>query len=128
MSRVNNSSTFRGWLESTGLDDILVGTCVCLGLGPDELPPAAREQQNQRHHPQVSQPTNKKWVEVNDHIYRLVKESNSNIQHCIWPIRSHYTFVSTNEQFAPNEDDLAMVQRPSTITILYMILGENKLF
>ena len=31
--------------------------------------------------------------------------------------------MSTNEQFAPNEDDLAMVQRPSTITILYMILG-----
>ena len=40
--------------------------------------------------------------------------------HCIWPIRTHYTFVSTNEQFAPNEDDLAMVQRPSTITILYI--------
>ena len=39
--------------------------------------------------------------------------------HCIWPIRTHYTFVSTNKQFAPNEDDLAMVRRPSTITILY---------
>ena len=45
--------------------------------------------------------------------------------HCIWPIRTHYTFVSTNEQFAPNEDSLAMVQRPSTITILYTwSLGE----
>ena len=31
--------------------------------------------------------------------------------------------MSTNEQFAPNEDDLAMVQQPSTITILYMIIG-----
>ena len=28
--------------------------------------------------------------------------------------------MSTNEQFVPNEDDLAMVQRPSTITILYI--------
>ena len=26
------------------------------------------------------------------------------------------------KQFAPNEDDLDMVQRPSTITILYMII------
>ena len=40
--------------------------------------------------------------------------------HCIWPIRTHYTFVSTNQQFAPDEDDLAMVQQPSTITILYI--------
>ena len=30
--------------------------------------------------------------------------------------------MSTNEQFASNEDDLAIVQRPSTITILYMII------
>ena len=45
MARVSNSSTFRGWLESTGLDDILLTTCVCL-FGPEELPPAAtREQQ-----------------------------------------------------------------------------------
>ena len=34
---------------------------------------------------------------TNDHIYRMVKESNSNIQYCIWPIRTHYTFVSTND-------------------------------
>ena len=34
--------------------------------------------------------------------------------------------MSTNEQFAPNEDDLAMVQRPSTITILYMILVNDE--
>jgi len=33
-------------------------------------------------------------VFTNDHIYRMVKESGSNIQHCIWPI---YTFVSTND-------------------------------
>ena len=41
--RVSNSSTFRGWLEATGLDDLMVSTCVCIGLGPDELPPAARD-------------------------------------------------------------------------------------
>ena len=39
--------------------------------------------------------------------------------HCIWPIRTHYTFVSTDEQFAPSEENLAMVQQRSTITILY---------
>ena len=44
--RINNSSTLRGFLESTGLDDLLIGTCVCL-FGPEELPPAAtREQAN----------------------------------------------------------------------------------
>ena len=36
-------------------------------------------------------------VNTNNHIYRMVKESNSNFQHCIWPIRTHYTFVSTND-------------------------------
>ena len=58
-----------------------------------------------------------------DHLYRMVKvqvqQYLTKPNHCIWPIRTHYTFVSTNEQFAPNEDDLAMVQQPSTITILY---------
>ena len=44
---------------------------------------------------------------------------NHTLQVVYGPIRTHYTFVSTNEQFAPYEDDLAMVQRPSTITILY---------
>ena len=39
--------------------------------------------------------------------------------HCIWPIRTHHR-PSTNEQFAPNEDDLTMLQQPSTITILYI--------
>ena len=61
---------------------------------------------------------------VNDHIYRMVKVQVQQYwtkpNYCIWPIRTHYTFVSTNEQFAPNEDDLAMVQKPSTITILYI--------
>ena len=37
------------------------------------------------------------FLRLNDHIYRMVKESNNNIQHCIWPIRTHYTFVSTND-------------------------------
>ena len=36
-------------------------------------------------------------LRLNDHIYRMVKESNSNIQHCIWTIRTHYIFVSTND-------------------------------
>ena len=61
---------------------------------------------------------------LKDHVYRMVKDMVQQYltkpNHCIWPIRTHYTFVSTNEQFAPNEDDLAMVQRPSTITILYI--------
>ena len=64
------------------------------------------------------------WMETKDHIYRMVKEQVQQYltkpNHCIRPIRTHYTFVSTNEQFAPNEDDLAMVQQPSTITILYI--------
>ena len=46
ISRINNSSTVRGFLESTGLDDLMISTCVCL-FGPEELPPAAtREQAN----------------------------------------------------------------------------------
>ena len=61
---------------------------------------------------------------TNDHIYRMVivevQQYLTKPNHCIWPIRTHYTFVSTNEQFAPDEDDLAMVQQPSTITILYI--------
>ena len=73
----------------------------------------------------------KPWLEclilyhsLKDHIYRMVKEQVQQYltkpNHCIWPIRTHYTFVSTNEQFAPNEGDLAMVQQPSTITTLYI--------
>ena len=60
---------------------------------------------------------------IKDHVYRMVivevQQYLTKPNHCIWPIRTHYTFVSTNEQFAPYEADLAMVQRPSTITILY---------
>ena len=37
--------------------------------------------------------------------------------HCIWPIRTHYTFVSTNDYIS-----YSLVQQPSTITILYMII------
>ena len=63
-------------------------------------------------------------VSCKDHVYRIeiveVQQYLTKPNHCIWPIRTHYTFVSTNEQFAPNEDDLAMVQWPSTITILYI--------
>ena len=59
-----------------------------------------------------------------DHIYRMIKRKVQQYltkpNHCIWPIRTHYTFLSTNEQFAPNEHDLDMVQWPSTITILYI--------
>ena len=32
---VTNSSTMRGWLESSGLDDILMSTCSCI-FGEDE--------------------------------------------------------------------------------------------
>ena len=32
---VTNSSTMRGWLESTGLDDIIMSTCSCI-FGEDE--------------------------------------------------------------------------------------------
>ena len=96
---------------------LLVTTILQLRL-TSSCPP----QQKPPPHHQHSHNIVKHWTKSNDHIYRMVKESNSNIwpNHCIWPIRTHYTFVSTNEQFAPNEDDLTMVQRPSTITILYI--------
>ena len=32
---VTNSSTMRGWLESTGLDDIIMSTCSCI-FGEDK--------------------------------------------------------------------------------------------
>ena len=36
-----------------------------------------------------------------DHVYRMVKEQVQQYltkpNHCIWPIRTHYTFVSTND-------------------------------
>ena len=35
---ISNSSTMRGWLESTGLDDILLGTCSCI-FREEEPPP-----------------------------------------------------------------------------------------
>ena len=73
---------------------------------------------------EISWDTNIWCVPSKDHVYRMVivevKQYLTKPNHCIWPIRTHYTFVSTNEQFAPNEDDIAMVQRPSTITILYI--------
>ena len=34
---ISNSSTIRGWLESTGLDDIFMGTCSCI-FGEEEPP------------------------------------------------------------------------------------------
>ena len=40
---ISNSSTVRGWLESTGLDDIFLGTCSCI-LGEEEPPPGAASQ------------------------------------------------------------------------------------
>ena len=56
---------------------------------------------------------NSELVNIKDHIYRMVKAQVQQYltkpNHCIWPIRAHYTFVSTNEQFAPNEDNLAMI-------------------
>ena len=41
---INNASTLSGWLEQTGLDDLLASTCGCL-LGVEEPPappPGAR--------------------------------------------------------------------------------------
>ena len=35
---ISNSSTMRGWLESTGLDDILLGTCSCIFREEEPLP------------------------------------------------------------------------------------------
>ena len=39
--------------------------------------------------------------EIKDHIYRMVKvkvqQYLTKPNHCIWPIRTHYTFVSTND-------------------------------
>jgi len=59
-NRVSNSSTFRGWLESTGLDDILISTCDCI-FGPEpELPPAAAREAGDRGPPKTSQPPKKK--------------------------------------------------------------------
>ena len=34
---ISNSSTMRGWLESTGLDDIFLNTCTCI-FGVEEPP------------------------------------------------------------------------------------------
>ena len=34
---ISNSSTIRGWLESTGLDDLLMSTCSCI-FGDAEPP------------------------------------------------------------------------------------------
>ena len=35
---ISNTATFHGWLESTGLDDLLANPCGCL-FGDDEPPP-----------------------------------------------------------------------------------------
>jgi hypothetical protein len=35
---ISNSSTLHGWLESMGLDDILLNPCACI-FGDDEPPP-----------------------------------------------------------------------------------------
>ena len=40
---ISNSSSMRGWLESTGLDDIFFGSCSCIfgEQDPDHPPPHA---------------------------------------------------------------------------------------
>ena len=35
---ISNTSTFHGWLESMGLDDILLNPCSCI-FGEEEPPP-----------------------------------------------------------------------------------------
>ena len=52
---------------------------------------ATRSRRSRTKHSQVINIV--QHCQANDHIYRMVKESNSNI----WPIRTHYTFVSTND-------------------------------
>ena len=37
---INNASTVSGWLEATGLDDLLASTCGCI-LGVQEEQPVA---------------------------------------------------------------------------------------
>ena len=65
-----------------------------------------------------------------DHLYRMVivevQQYLTKPNHCIWPIRTHYTFVSTNKQFAPKW------RRPCHGTAafnyyhpIYMILGHH---
>ncbi|CAB4064978.1 unnamed protein product [Lepeophtheirus salmonis] len=60
---ISNTSTFRGWLESMGLDDILTNPCSCI-LGPEEpIPQPAigrrRQQPNrasQKAVPEIEEP------------------------------------------------------------------------
>ena len=69
-------------------------------------------------------------LQIKDHVYRMVivevQQYLTKPNHCIWPIRTHYTLVSTNEQFAPKW------RRPGQGTAafnyyhpIYMILAAN---
>ena len=50
---------------------------------------------------EISWDTNIWCVPSKDHVYRMVivevKQYLTKPNHCIWPIRAHYTFVSTND-------------------------------
>ena len=45
---VSNSSTMNGWLESTGLDDILKSTCSCFVEEEEPTSPPAQDKEGQK--------------------------------------------------------------------------------
>ena len=59
---VSNSSTVKGWLESTGLDDILRSTCSCFFEEDEQTSPPAQDKEGQKAgaaaegKPQIKQP------------------------------------------------------------------------
>ena len=59
---VSNSSTVNGWLESTGLDDILRSTCSCFVEEDEQTSPPAQDKEGQKAgaaaegKPQIKQP------------------------------------------------------------------------
>ena len=45
---VSNSSTVKGWLESTGLDDILRSTCSCFFEEDEQTSPPEQDKEGQK--------------------------------------------------------------------------------
>jgi hypothetical protein len=58
---INNSSTLAGWLEQTGLDDLLATTCGCL-LGEEEPPPVTAPGARPRQGVTTAQPRVRRGV------------------------------------------------------------------
>jgi hypothetical protein len=64
---ISNSTTFRGWLESMGLDDMVLNPCACIfgEIEPEPVPiPGAKFNQ------QMSQRSSARWVESRRCIFR----------------------------------------------------------